>query len=598
MDKNFKMFRDIIDTDVLVVGGGGAGLRAAIESGKKGLNVTLISKGQASKSGATLLVGADLTLDGNSLNKLGFPGVPEDNKEKFFNDIVTQSYYLANQKLVEVYVEDAPKVIKELLDWGLKVSSSEERAIDTDGGEISYPLYRITKEFGVKIINDVMLLDILTSDNKVAGGIGLNIITGDFLIFRAKAIVIATGGWHKAYLYNAGSRELTGDGQAIAFRAGAALGNMEFVTFCSNVFHWPPIWNGNIFTYILHSIVGGELLNTKNEKFLNKYDPEIVKVGTTTEWNKSFISIASFQETLNKNGTLHDGIYYSWDNISKDEYEKKISEYYPNWRYKGMDFRDLKNKLLNGLAVEVGPSAEYFEGGILTDEKFSSTIQGLFAAGESTMSLFGANRVAAATTEMLVEGAIAGKYAAEYARDVKHKEISQEQIEKFSNKISEIIDRKGNIKPSHLLKDIQKIGYSNMGPIRTEKGIKELLDYINQVKSKDYKELYIEDSSSKEYNKELIEILEIENILTVLEISAHAALMRSESRGVHYRSDYPFTDNNNWLKEIIIIKEKDNLKTILRPVTITKIEPPKGVYPYFEMMKMMMKSHSDTPGAH
>jgi succinate dehydrogenase/fumarate reductase flavoprotein subunit len=598
MAKNFRLFGDIIDTDVLVVGGGGAGLRAAIEAGKKSLNVTLISKGQASKSGATLLAGADLTLDGKSLNQLGFPGVPEDNKEKFFNDIVTQSFYLANQKLVEIYVEDAPKVIKELLDWGLKVSHSEERAIDSDGKEISYPLYRIAKEQGIKIINDIMFLDILTSDNKVAGGIGLDIKTGEFLIFRARSIVMATGGWHKAYLYNAGSRELTGDGQAIAFRVGAALGNMEFVTFCSNVFHWPPMWNGNIFTYILHSIVGGELLNTKNEKFLEKYDPEIIRIGTITEWNKSFISIASFQECLNKNGTLHDGTYYCWNDLSKNEYEKKIEEYYPNWKYKGMDFRDLKYKFLNDLPIEVGPSAEYFEGGILIDEKFSSTIAGLFAAGEATMSLFGANRVAAATTEMLVEGAIAGKYAAEYAKDSKQKDINSEQTEKFSNKISRIIDSQGNIKPSHLLKEIQKTAYNNMGPIRTEKGIKEFLEYVNRAKNKDFKEMHIQGTSSKEYNKELIEILEIENILTVLEVSAHAALMRSESRGVHYRSDYPFTDNNNWLKEIIIVKENENLQTTLRPVTITKMVPPKGVYPYFEMMKMMMKAHSATPGAH
>lgn len=597
MDKVTIDSSNVLDTDVLVIGGGGAGLRAAIEAGEQGLNVILLSKGEAAKCGASPMAGADITLDGKSLNQMGFKGVPSDSKEKFFNDIITQSYYLGNQKMVETYVEDAPKVVKELIDWGMRVDYEEERAIDTEGFNITYTLLKKAKKLNVKVLSDIMFLDLLTNNGAVSGGIGLDILKGEFITFKAKAVVITTGGWHRAYLYNAGSRDLTGDGLGIAYRAGAALGNMEFVTFCCNVIHWPQKWNGSIFIYILHSMVGGDLLNNKNEKFLEKYDPEIVKVGTTSEWNKSFLSIATYQEVLNGSGTSHLGINYTMNGISQDEAFKTVEKYYRNWRYKGTDFSSLKKDFENDVGVEVGPSAEYFEGGVVVDEKFSSTIPGLFAAGEATMSIFGANRVVAATTEMLVEGAIAGKYASEYAKTKKSSDLDNAQIEKFNGKINSILSRKEGVKPSHLLKEIRSMSYSKMGPIRTEAGIREFLEFIKDTKEK-YKEVYIQDSSSLGYNKELIEILELENMLAVLEMSGEAALMRTESRGVHYRSDHPTTDNEHWLNEILFTRDKDTFRTERRDVEFPKMIPPKGKYPYFEMMKMMMKSHSDTPGGH
>ncbi|MDA8055794.1 MAG: FAD-binding protein [Thermoplasmatales archaeon] len=586
-----------LEADVLVVGGGGAGLRAAIEAGDHGSRVILISKGEAAKCGASPMAGADLTLDGKSLNELGFKGVVTDNKEKFFNDIITQSYFLGNQKLVKRYVEDAPKVVEELIDWGMRVDYDEERAIDTEGFNITHTLLKKAEELNVKLINDVMFLELLTSRGTVSGGIGLRVLTGEFIIFKAKAVVIATGGWHKAYIYNAGSRELAGDGLAIAYRAGASLGNMEFVTFCCNVTHWPPIWNGSIFTYILHSMVGGELVNTKNERFLDAYDPEVVKIGTSTEWNKSFVSIATYQEILNGNGTTHSSILYTLKGVSKEKAFANVEKIYPKWRYKGTDFSNLKDKLVHGSGVEVGPSAEYFEGGIVIDEKFSSTLNGLFAAGEATMSIFGANRVVAATTEMLVEGAIAGGSAATYANGKEFKELDQNQIQEFEKKIDGILSRRGGNKPSSLLKRIQTETYSNLGPIRTEKGLEEYLEFIENAKE-EYRHTCLQDVSSLKYNKELIEILELENILTILELSANAALIRTESRGVHYRSDIPITDNDNWLKEIIFKRDKNSFKTETRSVDFDSIRPPEGKLPYFDMMKMMMKSHSDTPGAH
>jgi len=377
-----------IETDVLVIGGGGAGLRAAIGAAEKGATTMLISKGPVARSGASLLAGADLTLDGRSLHELGFPGEPSDTKDKFFNDIVTQGFYLSNQKFVEFYVENAPKRVKELLDLGIKVSFSEERAIFTSGLSILSVLLKRAKEIGVETMDDVMLIDLLTKNGKISGALALDIRTGDLITFRSKSIVLATGGWHKAYSPNAGSRELSGDGVAAAYRAGVELANMEFVTFCCNVLLWPPKWQGIIFPYLLHLLIGGKLVNNKGEDFLSKYDPVVVKFGTSMEWNKSFVSVATALEVLEGRGSPHGGVYYEVGDMSWKEFESHVTKYYPNWKYKRIDFSELGKMLKDGKPVEVGPAAEYFEGGIVVSEKFETTIPGLYAAGECTASLF------------------------------------------------------------------------------------------------------------------------------------------------------------------------------------------------------------------
>jgi succinate dehydrogenase/fumarate reductase flavoprotein subunit len=592
-----RMGEELIETDVLVVGGAGAGLRAAIGAREKGVRTILISKGPVARSGASLLAGADLTLDGKSLHELGFPGEPRDTKQKFFNDIVTQGFYLNNQRLVEIYVEDAPKRVKELLDWGIKVGFSEERAIFTSGPSILSALLRRAKEIGVETMDDVMLIDLLTKDGKVSGAFGLNINTGDLIGFRSKAVVLATGGWHKAYSPNAGSRELSGDGHAAAYRAGAELANMEFVTFCCNVLLWPPKWRGIIFPYILSLLIGGKLVNSKGEGFLSKYDPTIVKVGTSTEWNKSLVSMATTLEVLEGRGSPHGGVHYEVGDMMWEEFGSRVTGYYPNWKYKGIDFSELEKMLKERRPVEVGPAAEYFEGGTVVNEKFETSILGLYAAGECTVSLFGANRVAAATTEMLVEGAIAGENAAEYVKKAEMLEIDERQVERLKEKVLSPLKREGGVKPVELKNRIQRMSHEKFGPVRNRGEIEKFIQFIETMKKDELPRLYTS-SKSRRYNKEWIEALELENIVQILEISARSALMRTESRGVHYRSDHPYVDNDNWLKEIIVKMVDHEIHITTRPITLTKLPPPKGVIPYMEMMKRMMGSHSEIGGHH
>jgi succinate dehydrogenase/fumarate reductase flavoprotein subunit len=268
------------------------------------------------------MAGADFTLDGLSLSRMGFPGEPKDTKEKFFNDIVTQGFYLNNQKLMEQYIRSAPARLKELLDWGMKVDSSEQRAIFTAGLGLVDAIYRRAKACGVDFLEDVMVLDLVTQGGKVVGALGLDIPTGEFIHFRAKAAVIATGGWHKAFWPNTGMRDLSGEGIAMAHRAGAEIGNMEFITFCCNILLWPPLWRGSLATYILSLRIDAELTNSAGEVFLKKYDPFVVKWGTYMEWNKSFVSFASTREIRDGKGSPHGGIYFGLGSTPYETFER------------------------------------------------------------------------------------------------------------------------------------------------------------------------------------------------------------------------------------------------------------------------------------
>lgn len=585
------------ETDVLVVGGGGAGFRAAIEASFSGAKTILVNKGKLTRSGATVMADADITVDGKSLNELGFFGEPKDSKEKFFRDILAQGFYLNNQKLLQLYVDNAPDRLKELLEWGLIVESSEERAIETPGHSILDSLYKIAKQNGVEMLENVMIIDFLTKENRVLGAIGLDIITGKFIIIKAKSVVIASGGWHKAYDPNAGSRELSGDGIAMALRAGATLGNMEFVTFCANIVYWPNHLRGSLFTYILHIILGGPLYNSQGKNIFDGYDPYVVRIASSSEWNKCIISNISFKEILEGNISPHGGIYLKVEKEKWNTLKKEIEEYFPGWKYRGGDFSELRDILSEGKGIEIGPGAEYFEGGIFTDENYKSTLEGLFAAGESAMSLFGANRVVAATTEMLVTGAIAGKSAAEYSKHVELMNPSEEQVERLKGNILELLENKGKFSPLSILNEIREKSFKLLGPIRDKNGLETLLQYIYDVKNNKMKNMYLT-TQRRKYNLDWINAIELKNIVDILEVATLAALERTESRGVHYRSDYPFTDNDQWLKEILIVPDDDKYKIQYNPITVTKIKQFDGKYPYMEMVKKLMLSRSDITGGH
>ena len=586
-----------IKTDVLVVGGGGAGFRAAIAAVEKGAKAMLLSKGPLARCGASPMAGADFTLDGNSMNKLGREGDTNDSKQKVFNDIVSQGWYLNNQKLVDQYVETAPVLLKDLMDWGIDIKMSDQRMIFTSGTHIMDVLLKKARSVGVDMLSDVQLLDIITKDGKVTGGLGLDIRTGEFIHFAANAVVMATGGWHKGFWPNTGMRDLSGEGIAMAQRAGADIGNMEFITYCCNVFYEPPMWLGSIAPYMVSLICGGLLTNKNGEDILKGYDPYVVQTGTATEWNKSFLSYASMKEVREGNGLKNGGVHYSRGDASWDYIKMVASIVFPDWKYKSIDLSSWGKMLENNEPIEVGPAVEYFDGGIVINERFETAVDGLFAAGECALGAFGANRVFSAITEMLVHGKDAGENAGDYAIGSEVPEPDKDTLTAIQKEAEQPLVRKTGANPPKVRRHIQEKAHKQLGPIRNEGELQEFIGFLEDVKKDELKNLATA-GKSRIYNKEWIDALELPNIVHLLEAAARSALARKESRGVHYREDYPETDNDNWLSESIVELTDDTLEVKHRPAIITKMTPPKGKIGYLDTMKKMMEKHSDTGGKH
>ncbi|MFX0199523.1 MAG: FAD-binding protein [Candidatus Hodarchaeota archaeon] len=567
----------MIETDVLIVGSGGAGLRAAIEAVSSGVQTIIVTKGAVTRSGASPLAGADVMLDGKSLNNLGYPGDPEDSPEKFFRDICIEGYYLNNQRLVMNYVQKAPVCVKELLDWGLNVTSSGKREIITPGTEIVNVLHRELAHQEIEIFEDTMVCELLTNKGRVAGAIAVDIYTGDIILFKAKSIVLATGGWQKAYPFNTIAGEMSGDGQAMAYRAGAELINMEMVTFCPNTLLTPKMLRGSLFFYALHASCG-TILNNEETDILSNLDPKIVEIATKTEWNKLLLSINTMREVQKGKGSPLGGVYFSLKGISWEAVEKSpMARRAPNWKFKGANFMDLMLRLKEGASVEVGPAAHYVEGGIRVNERYETTLQGLYAAGECNSGTFGANRVSAATTEMLVEGTLAGRFAAAYAKETRAAPIESKQLDSLYTKLLQPLKREEGIKPTNLKQKMHRIAFEYLWVIRTGEDLKTAIKYLEKLRQKELSTLYTT-VKTRTYNLEWIEALEMENMLQVLELSARTACMRTESRGVHYRLDYPKVNNDSWLKEIIVKQVNGDIPHFTKhPVVVTDLMLPTGI---------------------
>lgn len=592
-----KLRIEDVRTDVLVAGSGGAGLRAAVGALEKGAEVLLVSKGRLARSGASPMAGADLTCHGQGMRAAGFFGEPRDSEQKFFSDIVHQGSFLNDQRLTELYVRDGPERLKEVLDWGMKVNFTDERAVFTPGPSIVDAVYRQARKLGVVAQGDVALLDLYVRDGQVVGALGLDLKTGGFLRILAKAVVLATGGWHKAFPIVTGSRELTGDGIAMAYRAGARLVDMEFITFACNVLYWPPVYRGSIFTYVLSLLAGGELEDREGDRIYTHYDPWMIDYANSTEWNKSFISLISARAMKEGRTLPHGGLRYVAGDIGYEAFDRRVEQYYQGWVFHGGNFAGLKEKMRTGEGLEVGPAAEYFEGGIAVNERYEASLPGLYAAGECAASVFGANRVAAATMEMLTTGARAGWAAGEHALAMSHQDVDAGQEADLLEQVLAPLGRRSGAAVVPVRKAFQEQSQARMGPIRSEEDLQVYLVYLDGLKRDALTQLgTVHDSPA--YNKEWIEALDLANMVVTMEASARAALARTESRGVHFRDDYPEVDNDAWLRQVLVWQENGKMVTGTRPLDTSRLSPPQGKVPFMDFVKRMMQAHSDIGGHH
>ena len=588
---------ETIETDVLVVGGGGAGFRAAIGAREKGARALLVSKGPLARSGASPMAGADLTCHGQGMRAAGFFGEPNDTAEKFFYDVVHHGCCLNDQRLTELYVEGGPARMLEMVRWGMRADSTDERAVNATGTHIMDVLLKAAKRVGVEFLEDVAVLDLIRGGGgPIVGALALDIRRGKFLLVRCKAVVLASGGWHKAYTPVVGSRELTGDAVAMAIRVGAECVDMEFVTFACHIPYWPLNVRGSLAGYYL-AFLGGVLENGVGESIFAKYDPWMVARAGQTEWNKCFYSHISALEIRAGKKSAHGGVLYQVGDEPFDVYEARVLEWLPGWTYKGNDVSVFRDRLRSGEGLEVGPGAEYFEGGVAVDERYATNLPGLFAAGECAASVFGANRVAAATMEMLTTGAIAGWSAGDYAGQTAHGVVPADRLDLAIDRALRPLRHGCSVQASAVRRRLQEAAQQMLGPVRHGVELQRLLTLLGTIECV---QLPLLGAASPDpvYNKSWLEALEVENLLTVLSFSARAALERTESRGVHYREDAPTTDNERWLRQIVLWRSDGEVAARTRPVTITSITPPTGSMPYLEYLRLMMQSHSDTGGAH
>ena len=303
-------------TEVLVIGGGGAGVLAAVGAARSGASTILVCKGRAGRSGATPTAGADFMADAASvIDILGFPeGDHRDSPDEFMLDVVKEGKYLNNQRVVEVYVRDAPYRIKEMIDWGMTVTNIENahgsrfpRGVMSTGPDIGRALRQAVRRHSIPVHDDVMVIDLLVRDGRVVGAVALDQHSGSLIVYHAGAVVLGTGGWQMAYPWTSGTDDLTGDGQAMAYRAGAELADMEMMQFLPGIVINPPAWRRSIYIYALPM---GLLYNRFGELFLRRWNPEMVD-HPMAHWSKEVAALAIKTEVLEGRGSPAGGVYFS-----------------------------------------------------------------------------------------------------------------------------------------------------------------------------------------------------------------------------------------------------------------------------------------------
>jgi succinate dehydrogenase/fumarate reductase flavoprotein subunit len=576
------------EADVVIIGSEGAGSTAAIEASKRGLSVIMITKGNGlGRSGATITGEADLAVDSKTLHDFfKFGGSdPDDSPEKFFDEIIRGGKYLSQQDLVQIHVEEAPARLKDLLDWGLKPvlvikasGHSYPRSVMVKPLEMVQIYRKKMKGSGITVLSNIMVTELLTRDGQCTGVLGLDLKTGRFVTVKSKATLLATGGGMRIYPVTTAPEELTGDGTAMAYRAGVELMEMECPMFLPGCFPWPPAVMGVNTPFKLCSAgyIHGHMFNKQGERFMAKWDP--VRMERTT---RDIIAVAIWTEIQEGRGGPHGGVFVSLKHLP-DNLIDNLDQWLPPKYLKNYGGFDMSKFLpdLSRYAVESVPGCHFFNGGIRIDSGCHTNLPGLYAAGEVTAGIHGANRLSGnAFTEMVVWGHRAAiSIAEDLKKEAFQNELDRTQIKQYKSKVLECLERPRGENVESLRDELMKTAWENVGIVRN----KELLQ---QAKSKmeELRKAGQEISFSyrgKIYNRSWIRALEFENMLINLTCIVEAALLREESRGSHFRKDFPQTDNKKWLVNLVISQKEGKLDISKEPPCVTSLKPPAEVTNY------------------
>lgn len=560
---------ETIDTDVLIIGAGGAGCRAAIEASNHNVSVTLLSKELFGKAHTIMAEGGYNAALGNV--------DPADNPDVHFKDTIEGGAYLNNQRLVEILVKEACERVLDLENFGGLFDRTAEGKIaqrlfgkqtyrrtcyasDRTGHEMMVTLAEEVRRRDITVIDEVFVSHLLMSSGSISGATAVKMRNGGFLLFRSKATVLATGGTGRIYSITTNAMQDTGDGYALGFNSGAQLLDMEQFQFHPTGVVYPESARGTLVTEAVRG-EGGILYNSLGDRFMKNYNPKLMEVAGRDEVARSIAN-----EILEGRGTEHDGVFLDVSHLPSLIIEERLESMLELFLKIGVDIRNEP--------MEVSPTAHHLMGGLRINDSAETTIKRLFAAGEVTGGVHGGNRLGGnALADTQVFGKIAGENAAELSKST-HQFQSPEkgELDKAYEEAYAPLSKKHGSNAIELRKRLQKLMWTNVGIFRTGDGLMKAVDEI--VKMRIEAQGISSQNASTSYNKEWIESLELPDMLLTSEMIARSALLREESRGAHYRKDFSKTDNKNWLANIYIAREGKSMKLWTEPVVITKLKPP------------------------
>jgi succinate dehydrogenase / fumarate reductase flavoprotein subunit len=541
--------------DVLIIGAGGAGLRAAIEALAKGASVGVVCKSLLGKAHTVMAEGGIAAAMANVDTADGW--------QPHFRDTMRGGKFLNNWRMAQLHAQEAPDRVRELEQWGALFDRTDKGAIlqrafgghtykrlchvgDRTGLEMIRTLQDRGVQLGFDVYMECTVTRLLTDGGRFAGAFGYWRENGRFIVFKAKSIVIATGGIGKAWPVTSNSWEYTGDGMTLAYEAGAELMDMEFVQFHPTGMVWPPGVQGLLVTEAVRG-EGGILRNKLGERFMEKYDPKRMELST-----RDVVARSIYTEVKEGRGTEHGGAYLDISHKPADYVKKKLPSMYHQ-------FKELADVDITKGPMEVGPTCHYVMGGIRVDaETAQSTVPGLFAAGEAAAGLHGSNRLGGnSLSDLLVFGRRAGLAAAENAKRVSHSGVSDAQIAEAEKELLAPFSNPSAESPYAVHRDLQKVMQSLVGIFRTEEDLKKAFAELEQLKARAAKASV---EGSRLFNPGWHLARELKSMLTVSEAVALSALARTESRGAHSRIDYPNYDSLWEKKHNIIVREGAEMK--------------------------------------
>jgi succinate dehydrogenase / fumarate reductase flavoprotein subunit len=548
--------------DVLIIGAGGAGLRAAIEGLAAGARVAVVSKSLLGKAHTVMAEGGIAAAMAN-VDKA-------DSWRTHFRDTMRGGKLLNNWRMAQLHAQEAPERVRELEQWGALFDRTSDGDIlqrafgghtfkrlchvgDRTGLEMIRTLQDRGVQMGFDVFMECTIIRLLTDGKRVVGAFGYWREQGRFVVLKAKSVVIATGGIGKAYRITSNSWEYTGDGMALAYDAGAELLDMEFVQFHPTGMVWPPGVQGILVTEAVRG-EGGILRNKNGERFMEKYDPKRMELST-----RDVVARSIYTEVREGRGSEHGGAFLDISHKPPEYVKQKLPSMYHQ-------FKELADVDITKGPMEVGPTCHYMMGGIRVEaETAASSLPGLFAAGEAAAGLHGANRLGGnSLSDLLVFGRRAGLGAAAYADKAPAAAIDDQQIADAERDMLAPFDRGEAENPYTVHRDLQETMQNLVGIFRIEEDMNKAMGELEKLKARAAR---VRVEGSRLFNPGWHLSRDLKSMLTVSEAVTRSAMARKESRGAHSRIDFPKLDDQVWGKQHnLITRDGERMKLQQIPV--------------------------------